>query len=283
VKRVVPELTTRAVGTVVSQIQRGDYPGGRHRPGGEAWTVWFARSLAGTGTSEAWPFMEALLTAHGPNVACMQAAGELGDPRAVAFLDRWIGLAGPRGDATVEAIARIPGREAVEHLLGVYQRTLVRVGSLSPAPRGLVAEALRARASEALTLLREACAAERATSLTVRAFAALFPEEAVPHFCRLAFEAPAHVRPFIFEGLATIGTQEAVETLLRAMEEPALRPLARRSLIRVAKRDLGARPDTWKRWFKNAAAKGRRQTMRDPGTVPRAVAGTVRQGREDEV
>ena len=76
-------------------------------------------------------------------------------------------------------------------------------------------DGLRERAAETLAMVRASSSGYRASSGAIQAFAELFPEEAVHHFSHLAFEAPAHVRPFVFEELARLGTREAVETLLR--------------------------------------------------------------------
>jgi hypothetical protein len=193
-----------------------------------------AAELGRSGVEDAWPLLAALLEARGPEPALMEAAGALGDARAVPVLRRWLCLADARAVAAASALGRIPGREALQALVSAFDASRGAGALLVPALREEVAASLERRSDE---------------------------------LCEYLFEAASAARPVVFRALAELGTPGAVASLVRALGEPELRPLARRHLASIAKKDLGPRPEDWSRWLDGRpGAKSGKFTVRKEST-----------------
>jgi len=68
-----------------------------------------------------WSGLEARFAAEGPTVDLIESAAELGGPRAIHWFGRWYSLLDARGEATIAALGRLPGPEALELLLAAHR------------------------------------------------------------------------------------------------------------------------------------------------------------------
>jgi hypothetical protein len=172
--------------------------------------------LGRSAVPEAWPILAAVLETAGPHPTAIQAAVDLADPRAVPFLERWLYLGDERSEAVAEALRLIPGQESLE---------------------GLVRASLAFRGRGSLVFPR----------IARRIDAALREREG--ELCTYLFEARPALRPLAAEALVALRTRDAIATVVRALGNKALHATARQHLIRIAKKDLGPRPEAWQRWL----------------------------------
>ena len=213
------------------------------------WRVSMARALGRSQSREAWPLLIAIMETDGPTPSILEALGALGDARAVPALERFIYLHDDRAHAATRALAKIPHRRALRALLRAYQSMGACAEPFSPKNRALLTEALRARGAATLSELR-ADYSTRPDQIALGTLIELFPDAAGGELARLLPTADRRSRPQIFRALASLGTASAIVTLIDALEDPSLRVLARQSLTRIVRHDLGPRPDAWKRWLR---------------------------------
>ena len=122
----------------------------------------------------------------------------------------------PYSEPIAAALGRIPGRESLQALLSAYEATRGAGSLLLPALREKVSAALREREGEIVEYL---------------------------------FESDPPARPLLFKALWELKTPGAIAAMVRALDEGQLRDLARHFLARIAKKDLGPRPEAWSRWL----------------------------------
>lgn len=225
--------------------------GRTNRPRAPAWEDRVILALGRCGARAAWPLLAAALETHGPDPVAIRATGQLGDARALPRLKRWLYLSDERGEAAVEAIGRLPGKEALRLLLSVHAEVLSTSPELWPGLEDSLTKALLRRESEVLDLLRTACRSEARQQKAIASLVALFPERAGPELSRLLSDTPRNAQTQIVDALARLRSPPAIRALLDALEDPALHRSARRSLRRIARRDLGSRPQAWRRWFQS--------------------------------
>ena len=211
---VLPDMSGEAVSLIAADIRVGALKDRRGLP--DRWGLHFARELGRSRVREAWPILAAVLESLGPQIEAIEAAGDLEDPRAVPILRRWLFLADKRALAVAEALRKIPGVESMEALLAAGDATRGSGGLFMPQFREAVKAALREREEDVASYL---------------------------------LNAPLAKRHLAFATLAEIGSESALATLVQAMEAPALRAMARNYLIRIARKDLGPRPEDWSRWL----------------------------------
>jgi hypothetical protein len=179
-----------------------------------------AGEVARSGLPDAWPLLDRVIEALGPDAAAIEAAGEIADPRAVPYLARSLRLADRRAALAADALARIPGDGSLAALVEAHERMRGAEGTLLPEVRKKVALALREREDEVLGLLLDARP-----------------------------DGPQR----LLRTLADLRTPAALAAVVESLERPALRALARQLLARVAGRDLGPEPARWQRWLMTEA------------------------------
>jgi hypothetical protein len=179
-----------------------------------------AGEVARRGGAKAWPLLSQVIDALGPDAAAIEAAGEVGDPRAVPYLKRALRLADHRAALAADALRRIPGNDSLAALVEAHERMRGPEGELLPEIRARVALAVRAREDEVLGLLLDAVPSQQ---------------------------------PCLLRTLAELRTPAALQAMVEALEWPALRPVARQLLARIAGKDLGAEPARWQRWLSTEA------------------------------
>ena len=229
------------------------------------WRDRLVLALGRSGEPNIWPLLEAALEVRQVDPIAMRAAGELGDPRAVPWLARRVLLADDRGELALEALGRVPGPESTEVLMRALASAAAVPAELWPGHRERIEVILRERRHESLEYLRRACRRDPGRPFALAVLTDLFADEANRELPRLLREAPPRVRPLVSRALARLGTPEAIEALLEALESPALRRTARQSLRLVAQRDFGPDPRSWRRWYREYAKRrdGRASTARD--------------------
>lgn len=112
-----------------------------------------------------------------------------------------------------------------------------------------LANELESREEEALQELRRELLSERQVGTTIATLNALFPEAAADELAAVLGDVGRAARPFVLRGLAELGSPRALEVLVDALDNPRLARSARQHLIRVTRKDLGTRPDAWRRWL----------------------------------
>jgi len=188
-----------------------------------SWPDRLAAALGESGRHEAWPLLQSRFRTLGPDRVSIDACGALADPHALDTLESWTRLADERGAAAIDAIARIPGDDAIRTLLSIDARLASGTHVWLPAHASNVETALRRRSAEAVRLLvEETLQRGRAAK---RAIAAL-------------------------GRLARLDCPDAVQALVEALERPAVRATARRSLARAVGSDLGPRAAAWQLWLR---------------------------------
>ena len=232
--------------------------------------VLFARAVAQERPDNGWAVLEPLLRNPGSTVAAIDAAGALGDPRALPHLERFAVLADERAIAAVTAIGRVPGERAAGLLVSIH-RHLGAPPEFEPGFEVLRAtvRAIRSRQDDTLAELRRR-AELRLDAVTIDAVVALFPEIASAELARWLESASRRQRPQVCRALAMLGDRESFETLVAALDDPALARVARKSLARLARRDLGPRSERWRRWWHDTKTK--KKPLKDrAGLLPRAI------------
>ncbi|MCZ6792352.1 MAG: HEAT repeat domain-containing protein [Planctomycetota bacterium] len=229
------------------------------------WRDRLVLALGRSGEPNIWPLLEAALEVRQVDPTAMRAAGELGDPRAVPWLARRVLFADDRAELALEALGRVPGPESTEVLMRALASAAAVPAELWPGHRERIEVILRERRHESLEYLRRACRRDPGRPFALAVLTDLFADEANRELPRLLREAPPRVRPLVSRALARLGTPEAIEALLEALESPALRRTARQSLRLVAQRDFGPDPRSWQRWYREYAKRrdGRASTARD--------------------
>jgi len=187
---------------------------------GEDWISSFAAELGQSGRADAWPILSAILDRLGPEATVIEAAGRLGEPRAVPIIKRWLYLGDLRSEAALGALRSIPGPESLEALLSAFEATR-GTDLMMPRFRKQLNEAVREREGE---------------------------------ICRYIVEGKRELRILAFKALAQLGTQEGAAAMVAALEDPASRSLARQFLVQVVGKDLGPRPEAWSRWLQKEVA-----------------------------
>ncbi len=234
-----------------------------------------ARWLAAARLAESWPLLAALLEVERPTAALIAAAGASHDLRALAYLERFVHLDDARGTAAIHAIARLPGRTALERLTKTYH--LKRgAGALSSAAIAALTSALRSRGNETLEHLDHQLARgarEEAIDLLVD----VFPDAATPRLVALIDDEgelrDRIVRGIVVRSLGRLRTPQAIGALLDALDEPRLATDAHAALRRLTQRDFGRNPDAWKRWLRASDllppvdAESRNRNMNPESTV----------------
>ncbi|MBN1442378.1 MAG: hypothetical protein JXA90_06690 [Planctomycetes bacterium] len=210
----LPELDEPTTRTLVHDVRRGALGALERRSPG--FTEDFLWALGGMDRARAWPLVEATLEAVGPIPAAIWTAGELRETRAVPLLRRLVLLGDERGEAAAAALRKIPGRDALEALLAAAEGTRGAGELLFPALASEIDAAIREREAEISAYLS-------------------------------ASESPRRV--LALRALFDIRTETALASMVRALEDPGCRDVARHYLSRAAKRDLGPRPEAWRRWL----------------------------------
>lgn len=157
-------------------------------------------AIAASDPPRAWPILERILRALGPDPGAIRAAGRLADPRAAPLISRWLFLGDERSEAAAWALGCIPGTDSLVALLEAAEtfRTGARLFSRETARE--VAVALAGREEEV---------------------------------CAYLFAAPPGRRAIVCRALCELGTPAARDALRRAGESPLLRELALRHLPRM--------------------------------------------------
>lgn len=212
--QALSEVDSATLKVLVHDVRRGALSVLEKRSSGFTGDLLWA--LGRSERDRAWPILEAAFDTLGPLPAAIWAAGEMGETRAVPLLRRLVLLGDRRGEAAAAALRKIPGREALEALLAVAEGTRGGGELLFPDLAREIEQALREREMEISSYLLDSEKPRR--SLAIKA---------------------------LFE----IGSPTALASLVRALEDPECRAVARHYLVRAARQDLGPRPDAWQRWL----------------------------------
>ncbi len=259
-RQTLPRMSARSLAHLEDDLRRRSPAAEESARTGGGWRESLPGALGRSGTGEAWSLLVAIVETDGARPGILRAFGALGDARSVPILERYIHLEDDRAEAAIVALAEIPGAAGVRALLNAYLNVGNAGGEFFAPKRALLASSLlRDRGARAMAELR-ARLVELPDQRTLGALIELFPEAATGELARLLPNVDRRGRPQVFRALALLGTTEAIAVLIDALEEPSFRVLARQSLVRIARRDLGSRPESWTEWFRD----------HDPGSRRRA-------------
>ena len=212
------------------------------------WSDNLLGAISASNTPAAWPFIRRALDTRSDGVT-LSAAGNLGDPRALARLRRHLFLVDGRGESAAEALGKLRGDAGIEALAKALRTPeAILSGDLGERVR----RALRARGDDASAWFTRSLEGDGATLEYATAFADVFPDAAAAAMVKALFGVGPPARPVVVRVLARLGRArqpEALAGLVLSLKLPDVHRQARESLARIAQRDYGPDPRDWRQWL----------------------------------